>query len=338
MPEESPQRIILRVLRYNPDTDDRPRFHDFPVDAAPHATILDLLHAVKDAQDGSLTFSRSCRGGMCGSCGLRVNGAGKLACLAQAAPEVREGVIRLEPLTNLRAVKDLVVDFGPFFEHLDAVTPWLVPRAPGQPSELSRLRPEQLRRVGGAQNCILCGLCFSSCTAVTHEPAFLGPHAYAKAWRFLADPRDGAGSARLFALNATVWSCSAQLHCADDCPTGVDPAARIADARHALWRARATRAAPQAPKPSSTLGLRNTAYFYRSLKRYGKLDLRGYPARLGGLKGLALGLGTAFKLWAKGRNPPAAMPRVKGWRDVAKLMKAIDAYEAARAKEEAPHG
>lgn len=316
------ESVTLRIQRFLPETDVRPRFQNFTVEATPHTTILDLLHAVKWAQDGSLTFRRSCRSAICGSCGLRVNGVGKLACATQAYPEIRDGAIRIEPMANARVLKDLVVDESRFFGQLEAVTPWLVPK-PDAPTGLSTILPAEAARLRAAENCIFCGLCYSGCTAVAHAPSFLGPHAYAKAWRFVADPRDGARPARLAALHDTIWACTSQFHCIDECPKDVAPGDRIADLRRELLAQSTT--APKLPKQSQ-LAARNTAHYWASLRTYGKLNLRGYPATLHGWRGHLADLPAILKQFLSGRRlgPPV---KVHGHKDVARLMAAADTAE-----------
>ncbi|HHW43135.1 MAG TPA: 2Fe-2S iron-sulfur cluster binding domain-containing protein [Desulfotomaculum sp.] len=181
--------IILNICRFNPGTDAQPYFQEFTVAVEGHQTVLDaLLQAWQ--QDSSLSFRRSCRSAICGSCALCINGRPALACQTLIGNVVdKDGRVTLEPLPHFRQLKDLVVDLEPFFESLKAVVPWVVTRDDHD----GRMAPETARKLESPATCILCGVC----QAAMDEPAASKPAALVKGLRLALDPRDALGAARL---------------------------------------------------------------------------------------------------------------------------------------------
>ena len=222
-------QFTLKIERYDPDTDEG-RLQEFTVDAPETSTLLDVLDVVKDTVDGSVTYRKSCRMAVCGSCGMRMDGAAVLACKAPMAPLAEAGHVPvISPMGNLPVIKDLVVDMDPFWAKFKAVKPWLE-EDDRPPVKEWRVQQEELDRIMKEALCIQCGCCVSECNSMAADPDFLGPAALAKAQRFVGDVRDRDREERLRTLNGPhgVWDCTRCYFCNERCPKGVDPRDAIA--------------------------------------------------------------------------------------------------------------
>jgi fumarate reductase iron-sulfur subunit len=220
--------ITLRVTRYRPEREVAPTTQDYEIPLRKEWAVLDGLNHVKDHVDGTLSYRWSCRMGICGSCGMTVNGEPKLTCatfLADYAP----GPVRVEPLANFPVVRDLVVEISDFMRKLPTVKPWLV-RGDQEPPEGEYLQtPAELDEYKQFSMCINCMLCYSACPIYGLDPDFLGPAAIALAQRYNLDSRDQGARERLDVLSAAegVWACTFVGECTVACPKHVDPAGAI---------------------------------------------------------------------------------------------------------------
>src|SRR5216683_7823435 len=188
------KRITLEVTRYHPGRDKEPGFQTYEVPLRKEWVVLDALNYVKDKVDGSLSYRWSCRMGICGSCGMTVNGEPKLTC-ATFLTDYAPGPMRIEPLRNFPVIRDLIVDIGDFMRKLVAVRPWIV-RDHDKPLSEGEYRqtPQELDEYKQFSMCINCMLCYSACPVYGLDPKFLGPAAIALAQRYNLDSRDqGAG-------------------------------------------------------------------------------------------------------------------------------------------------
>jgi succinate dehydrogenase / fumarate reductase iron-sulfur subunit len=223
--------VGLKIWRFNRETGDR-ELREYEIDAPEEATLLDCLDIVKDRYDGTLAYRKSCRMMICGSCGMRMDGAAVLACKTRIYDVVKDGhVPTISAMGNLPIIKDLVVDMAPFWAKFRAVDPYLQPgylEPPGGKEHL--IPPSRMNVVHKEALCINCGCCVSECNAMESDPQFLGPQALAKAMRFVGDPRDGRKVERLDALNDEhgIWECTRCYFCNERCPKGVDPRDAIA--------------------------------------------------------------------------------------------------------------
>jgi fumarate reductase iron-sulfur subunit len=223
------ETIVLQVARYRPESETEPTFQEYQVPYRKDWVVLDALNYVKDKLDGTLSFRWSCRMGICGSCGMMVNGEPKLTCasfLSASAP----GPIRVEPLTNFPVVRDLVISMHDFMDKLPKVMPWIVrtdekPLAEGE----YRQTPEQLDEYKQYSMCINCMLCYAACPVYGLDPDFLGPAAIALAQRYNLDSRDQGAKQRLDLLSQHegIWGCTFVGECSEVCPKNVDPAGAI---------------------------------------------------------------------------------------------------------------
>ncbi|MBN1423507.1 succinate dehydrogenase iron-sulfur subunit [Candidatus Fermentibacteria bacterium] len=223
----------FRIYRYNPEVSPTPSFKTYTVDVQPAWTVLDALNAIKWDQDGSLTFRRSCRHGICGSCGMKINGKNGLACEIQV--ESLKGVITVEPLHGFRILRDLVTDMDGFFAHIEAVKPWLIAGTP--PTDGERLQsPEDRKQLDGLYECILCGACTSACPSYWVNDDFLGPAALLKAARYVMDTRDEGFAERVDVLDSRngLWRCHTIFNCVEACPKSLNPTEAIVKLRQKL--------------------------------------------------------------------------------------------------------
>jgi fumarate reductase iron-sulfur subunit len=223
------ETIGLRVSRFRPETDKAPHFEDFEVPLRRDWTILDGLNHVKNELDPTLAFRWSCRMGICGSCGMNVQGGPKLMCetfLSDFAP----GPITVEPLANFPVIRDLVVDITSFVERLPNVLPWIV-RAEEKPVDEGEYlqTPDELDAYKQYSMCINCMLCYSACPVVGLDPHFIGPAAVALAERYDLDSRDEGTAQRIELLSdhEGAFGCTFVGECTRVCPKHVDPAGAI---------------------------------------------------------------------------------------------------------------
>ncbi len=223
------ETITLEVARYRPETDTEPAFQQYEVPLRGDWVILDALNHVKDKLDGSLSFRWSCRMGICGSCGMTVNGEPKLTCatfLSSYAP----GPIRVEPLKNFPVIRDLIIDMTDFLVKLSEVKPWIV-REEEKPLEEGEFlqTPEELDVYKQFSMCINCMLCYAACPVYGLDPVFAGPAVIALAQRYNMDSRDQGSSERLDVLSQDegIWGCTFVGECTQVCPKNVDPAGAI---------------------------------------------------------------------------------------------------------------
>ena len=222
-------RIKLQVARYRPEQESEATFDEYEVPCPKDWVVLDGLNHVKDRIDGTLAYRWSCRMGVCGSCGMMVNGEPKLTCatfLADYAP----GPVRIEPLRNFPVIRDLVVDIGDFMRKLVTVKPWIVREEEKPLSEGEYLQtPSELEDYKQYSMCINCMLCYSACPVYGLDPHFIGPAAIALAQRYNLDSRDEGASQRMELLSADdgIWGCTFVGECTKVCPKHVDPAGSI---------------------------------------------------------------------------------------------------------------
>ena len=224
-----PETITLEVTRYSPESDQEPRSQEFEVPYREDWVILDALNHIKDQIDGSLSYRWSCRMGICGSCGMMVNGEPTLTC-ATFLHSYLPGPIRVEPLRYFPVVRDLVIDMNDFLVKLQKVNPWIV-REEEKPLEEGEYlqSPEQLDTFKQFSMCINCMLCYSACPVYGLDKEFIGPAAIALAQRYNLDSRDQGADDRLKVLSQHegIWDCTFVGECTRVCPKKVDPAGAI---------------------------------------------------------------------------------------------------------------
>lgn len=226
-------KVLLRIKRFRPETDTRPHWETYEVQADPTDRVLDALQYVQWRYDGTLAFRRSCAHGICGSDAMRINGVNRLACKV-LIQDVGSRII-VEPMRGFRVIKDLVVDMEPFLEKYKSVKPYLINDEP--PPRTERLQsPEERERFDDTTKCILCGACTTSCPVFWYNGDYVGPAAIITAHRFIFDSRDKGAEERLDVLNNTfgIWRCRTAFNCTDACPRQIEVTRAIGDVKRAL--------------------------------------------------------------------------------------------------------
>ncbi len=220
----------FRIYRFDPDSGQNPRIDTYEIDMASCGPmVLDALIKIKNEIDSSLTFRRSCREGICGSCAMNIDGVNTLACI-KACDEVK-GDVKIYPLPHLPVVKDLVPDLTHFYAQYAAVKPWLQTRTPPPPDRERLQSPEDQEKIDGPSACILCACCSTSCPSYWwNSDRYLGPAALLAAYRWIIDSRDEATGERLDALNDPfkLYRCHTIMNCTEACPKDLNPAKAIA--------------------------------------------------------------------------------------------------------------
>ncbi|ACZ41701.1 succinate dehydrogenase and fumarate reductase iron-sulfur protein [Thermobaculum terrenum ATCC BAA-798] len=225
--------VTCKIRRYNPQTDQKPYYATYEVEAEPTDRVLDVLNHIKWYQDGTLTFRRSCAHGVCGSDAMRINGVNRLACKVLVRDIGQR--MTIEPLLGFRVIRDLVVDLEPFFEKYKAIMPYLINDE--EPPERERLQsPEERELYDDTTKCILCAACTTACPPFWSNPDFLGPAALVNAHRFIFDSRDKGFEQRMAMLNDVdgVWRCRTVFNCTDACPRGIQVTNAIEEIKRKL--------------------------------------------------------------------------------------------------------
>ena len=221
----------FKVYRYNPDSGDNPRTETYDVDIENCGQmVLDALIKIKGDTDSSLTFRRSCREGICGSCAMNIDGTNTLAC-TKPIDEI-SGEVRIYPLPHMPVVKDLVPDMNNFYAQYTSVEPWLKTDSP-PPANSERLQaPEDRAKLDGLYECILCACCSTSCPSYWwNSERYLGPAILLQAYRWLVDSRDEATGERLDDLEDPfrLYRCHTIMNCTRTCPKSLNPAKAIGE-------------------------------------------------------------------------------------------------------------
>ena len=227
----------FNIYRWDPDTGENPRLDTYWIDEAKCGPmVLDALIKIKTEIDPTLTFRRSCREGICGSCAMNIDGGNHLACI-YGMDEV-SGDVNIYPLPHMPVVKDLIPDLTHFYAQHAAVHPYLITETP-TPNEEWRQSIEDRKKLDGLYECILCACCSTSCPSFWWNPEkFIGPAGLLQAYRFLADSRDRATDERLAALDDpfSVFRCRGIMNCVNVCPKGLNPTRAIGHIRSMLLR------------------------------------------------------------------------------------------------------
>jgi fumarate reductase iron-sulfur subunit len=222
-------RIVMQVARYRPEEEGAQTLEEYEVPCPKDWVVLDGLNYIKDRLDGTLSYRWSCRMGVCGSCGMTVNGEPKLTCETFLS-EYGSGPVRVEPLRNFPVIRDLVVEIGDFMRKLVGVKPWIIRDHEKPVSDGEYLQtPDELDEFKQFSMCINCMLCYSACPIYGLEPAFIGPAAIALAQRYNLDSRDEGSHERMEVLSEHdgIWGCTFVGECTKVCPKHVDPAGAI---------------------------------------------------------------------------------------------------------------
>ena len=235
-PEGASNTKVFRIYRWNPDDGGNPRIDSYTIDLDDCGPmVLDAVIKIKNEIDPSLTFRRSCREGICGSCAMNIAGTNTLACTTPIAG-IR-GDVRINPLPHMPVVKDLVPDMTHFYAQYATIRPWIRTQST-TPPDRERLQSKADRaRLDGLNECILCACCSTSCPSYWwNGDRYLGPAILLQAYRWLADSRDEATGERLDDLEDPfrLYRCHTIMNCTKTCPKGLNPAKAIAEIKKML--------------------------------------------------------------------------------------------------------
>ena len=225
----------FKVYRWSPDDDQNPHVDSYTIDLdACGPMILDAIIHIKNNVDSTLTFRRSCREGICGSCAMNIDGTNTLACTKPIADI--SGDVKIYPLPHMEVVKDLVPNLNPIYAQYASIEPWLKIETPASDREILQ-SPEDRAKLDGLYECILCFCCSTSCPSYWwNSDKYLGPAVLLQAYRWLADSRDEATGERLDQLQDPfrLYRCHTIMNCTNTCPKGLNPAKAIAETKKML--------------------------------------------------------------------------------------------------------
>lgn len=237
VPQTKENIKYFKIYRWDPEQKQKPYLSTYPVDLNDCGPmVLDALLKIKDEQDPTLTFRRSCREGICGSCAMNINGSNTLACLAYIDSE--SSATKIYPLPHMYVIKDLVPDMGNFYEQYRSIEPWLQPGKEKEPGQAEFLQTREDRaKLDGMYECILCACCSTSCPSYWwNADKYLGPAVLMQAYRWIEDSRDGKTKERLAELDDAfkLYRCHTIMNCTKVCPKNLNPGKAIANIKKKL--------------------------------------------------------------------------------------------------------
>ncbi|MEY4761041.1 MAG: hypothetical protein RLZZ200_897 [Pseudomonadota bacterium] len=236
-PDGAKKPRTFRIYRFDPDSGENPRIDSYEIDmAACGPMVLDALLKIKNEVDPTLSFRRSCREGICGSCAMNIDGVNTLAC-TKACEDVKSAELKIYPLPHMPVVKDLIPDLTQFYAQYAAVKPWLTTRTPAPPDSERLQSKEDQEKIDRPSACILCACCSTSCPSYWwNSDRYLGPAALLAAYRWIIDSRDEATGERLDALDDAfrLYRCHTIMNCAEACPKDLNPAKAIGEIKSML--------------------------------------------------------------------------------------------------------
>jgi len=318
------RKITIKAFRFNAETDYLPYYKTYEMTVENHELILDLLNRIKWEHDGSFSYRRSCRHGICGSCSIKVNGKPVLACKENAWDmiDLFGDELIFDPQSKKRAVKDMIIDKGDFWDKHAAVKPYVEAEIDPHPEHETKMSIAQVDNILDADYCIQCGNCHYACPVVEINEEYFGPAAFAAAYRFSADPRDEAGVERLemtAQMGQGVWDCVKCNECAEACPKEVNPIEKITRLHNLQFEQKVAK---------SNVATRHAEGFVRSIRDHGYLDEADIVLYSEGYLGMYKHLKTAIKMlkagkihWQDGVPFIDNMPKIKNLDEVKKLIK-----------------
>jgi len=239
-PEGVKNTRVFHIYRWNPDDDGNPRIDSYEVDLdSCGPMVLDAIIKIKNEIDPTVTFRRSCREGICGSCAMNIDGTNTLACTTPIV-EIK-GDVKVNPLPHLPVVKDIVPDMSHFYAQYATIRPWIRTQSTAPPDKERLQSKEDREKLDGLYECILCACCSTSCPSYWwNGDRYLGPAVLLQAYRWLADSRDEAAGERLDELEDPfrLYRCHTIMNCTKTCPKGLNPAKAIAEIKKMLMTRR----------------------------------------------------------------------------------------------------
>ncbi len=310
------KKVKFKVFRFNADEDYLPYYDEYDMDVTSEDVVLDVLNRIKWEHDGSFSYRRSCRHGICGACAIKVNGRSTLACKERMFDmvELFGEELTLDPLSQKRAIKDMIIDKGDFWEKHAAVTPYLVADIEEEPESENIVSPEDEHKLLDADLCIQCGACHYACPVVEINEEYFGPAAFAAAYRFSADVRD-EDKERLKNVNKMgqgVWDCVKCFECAEVCPKEINPIEKITKLHQMAF---------QEGVAENNVAVRHAVGFKKSIQKRGVLDEGGLVLYSEGC-GIVKHVPVALKMFKKGKIAlPWNIPTSENMDEIKKLVK-----------------
>ncbi|GIT97597.1 succinate dehydrogenase/fumarate reductase iron-sulfur subunit [Sulfurovum sp. TSL1] len=317
------RKVTIKAFRFNAETDYLPYTKQYEMEVGKDDLILDLMNRIKWEHDGSFSYRRSCRHGICGACAIKVNGKAVLACKQNAIEllDLFDNDITLEPSSKKRAIKDMIIDKSDFWEKHAAIKPYVVADVDPHPTHETKQSISEFNNFLDSDLCIQCGACHYSCPALEVNPEFFGPAAFAAAYRFTVDTRDSAGAERL-ELTAQagqgVWDCVKCFECAEACPKEINPIEKITKLHNMQF---------EQGIAERNVATKHAEGFLRGMKKYGYLDEADIVTYSEGLLGAYKHIGTAMKMmksgkihWHSGVPFIDSIPKIKNLDEVQKLI------------------
>ena len=309
-------KVKFKVFRFNSDEDYLPYYDEYNMEVTSEEVVLDVLNRIKWDHDGSFSYRRSCRHGICGACAIKVNGRSTLACKERLFDmiDLFGNEITFEPLSIKRAVKDMIIDKGDFWEKHNAVSPYLVDEIDEHPESENIVSPEDEDKLLDSDLCIQCGACHYACPVVEINEDYFGPAAFVAAYRFSADVRDN-DEQRLKAANEMgqgVWDCVKCFECVEVCPKEIVPLEKITKLHNMAF---------QEGIAQNNVAVRHAVGFKKSIEKRGVLDEGGlvlYSEQCSIFKHVPV----AIKMFKKGKIAmPWEIPTSENMDEIKKLVK-----------------
>ena len=318
MVSEKKKKLLFNVFRFNRESDYLPHYDKFEIEVSEADVVLDVLNKIKWEHDGSFSYRRSCRHGICGSCAVKVNGKATLACKVRIVDlvEIFGEELTIEPQDKKRAIKDMVIDKSNFWEKYNSVKPYLVADIDENPKQENLVKPDDAEKIDEADYCIQCGNCYYACPAVEENPEYIGPAHLALTYRFAADVRDGAKKERLKDVNQLghgIWDCVKCYECAQACPKELDPIGKITKLHQMTF---------QENMEENNVATRHAVGFKWSIQKHGILDEGELVKYSEGIPAVLKHIPEAIAMYKKGKIVlPWNMPKSKNLDEIKKLVK-----------------
>lgn len=311
------QEVTFSVFRFNADTDYLPHYKEYKMEVTSEEVVLDILNRIKWEFDGSFSYRRSCRHGICGACAIKINGKGVLACKERINDiiDIFGTTLIVEPVSMKRAVKDMIVDKSDFWDKHDKIEPYLISDVEEHPENEHEVTTAEAEQLLEADYCIQCGLCHYSCPVVEINEDYIGPAAFVKAYRFEADVRDVAHVERLDIINeekSGVWDCVKCMECAEVCPKEINPIEKITKLHNQIFSDGVA---------TNNVATRHAVGFKHSIEKHGLLDEGELVKYSEGYVGVLKHVPVAIKMFKKGKIVlPWNMPKSDKLDEIKKLV------------------
>ncbi len=318
MVKKDKKKLLFNVFRFNSETDYLPHYDKIEMEVGSGEVVLDVLNRIKWEHDGSFSYRRSCRHGICGSCAVKVNGKATLACKDRVEDlvELYGEELTIEPQNKGRVIKDMVIDKKDFWSKYNSVEPYLKTEIEEHPEKENIVSPEIAEMIDEADYCIQCGNCYYSCPAVNVNEDYLGPAALAITYRFNADVRDEGKRDRLEAVNdigSGIWDCVKCFECAEACPKELDPIEKITKLHQQTF---------EEDMAKDNVAVRHAVGFKWSIDKHGLLDEGELVKYSEGLFGVLKHVPEAIAMYKKGKIVmPWDMPKSENLDEIQKLIK-----------------